>query len=236
MLLRSSIRSPSWRQGLRSALSGPLRLVYNGRDNYPLRPYAKEDHSEVPPVGAGVPSGTPRENWNSYGYETRCASVVKVSDYAMRRVKALSLPIVLGSTFELDNSLHGARLHEKSEAPYADGDGYVYSRWGSPTNEGAARQLAALEGVGPDSAGGCLLFSSGMAAITGSLSAVLRSGDHIVAPFTVYGGTHEFLVEFAQHWGIEYTLVDSNDPALRLIASVVAKSAFPEDARSGDTK
>lgn len=47
-----------------------------------------------------------------------------------------------------------------------------------------------------------MLFSSGMAAITGALSAVLRSGDHLVAPFTVYGGTHEFLVEFAQHWGI----------------------------------
>lgn len=65
-----------------------------------------------------------------------------MSDYAVRRVKALSLPIVLGSTFELDDSKHGARLHEKAEAPYADGDGYVYARWGSPTNEGAARQVS----------------------------------------------------------------------------------------------
>lgn len=164
-------------------------------------------------MGAGVPIGTPRPEWKQYGYETRCASVVKVSDYAVRRVKPLSLPIVLGSTFELDDSKHGARLHEKREAPYADGDGYVYSRWGSPTNEGAARQLAALEGIGPNDEGGCMLFSSGMAAITGALSAVLRAGDHIVAPYTVYGGTHEFLVEFAQHWGIEYTLVDSTDAA-----------------------
>ena len=108
---------------------------------------------------------------------------LQVSDYAIRRVKALSLPIVLGSTFELDDSAHGARLHAKSETAYADGDGrppaldlgsisarsrldlgsisaplssisaqsrllsaarYVYSRWGSPTNEGAARQVAAL--------------------------------------------------------------------------------------------
>lgn len=154
-------------------------------------------------VGAGVPVGTPRENWKMYGYSTRCASVVKVSDYAVRRVKALSLPIVLGSTFELDNAKHGARLHEKHEAPYADGDGYVYSRWGSPTNEGAARQLAALEGIGPNDEGGCMLFSSGMAAITGSLMSVLKAGDHGIFPFTVYGGTHEFLVEFAKHWGIE---------------------------------
>ena len=90
-------------------------------------------------IGAGVPIGTPRPDWKKYGYETRCASVVKVSDFAMRRIKPVSLPLVLGSTFELENSAHGARLHEKSEAPYADEDGYVYGRWGSPTNEGAAR-------------------------------------------------------------------------------------------------
>lgn len=119
----------------------------------------------------------------------------------------------MGSTYELDNAQHGARLHEKREAMYADGDGYVYSRWGSPTNEGAARQLAALEGVGPDSEGGCMLFSSGMAAISASLMAVCKAGDHGVFPYAVYGGTHEFLVEFASHWGIEYTLVDATDPA-----------------------
>ena len=166
----------------------------------------------VAPVGAGVPVGTPREGWEAYGYSTRCASVVKVSDFAMRRVKAVSLPIVLGSTFELDDAAHGARLHEKKEAPYADGDGYVYGRWGSPTNEGAARQLAALEGVGPNDPGGTMLFSSGMSAITAALMATLKSGDHAVFPYTVYGGTHEFLVQFAQHWGIEYSFVDSTIP------------------------
>lgn len=171
------------------------------------------DEQGVAPVGAGVPVGTPRPDWKKYGYATRCASVVKVSDYAARRVKSLSLPIVMGSTYELDNAQHGARLHEKREAMYADGDGYVYSRWGSPTNEGAARQLAALEGVGPDSEGGCMLFSSGMAAISASLMAVCKAGDHGVFPYAVYGGTHEFLVEFASHWGIEYTLVDATDPA-----------------------
>ena len=65
--------------------------------------------------GAGVPIGTPRNEWNSYGYETRCASVVKVSDFANRRAKALSLPIVMGSTYELDDTAHGARLHDKKE-------------------------------------------------------------------------------------------------------------------------
>ena len=106
---------------------------------------------------------------SQFGYETRCAAVVQVSDFALRRIKPISLPIVLGSTFELEDCAHGARLHAKREQPYADGDGYVYGRWGSPTNEGAARQLAALEGIGPEDEGGCMLFSSG----TGPLSPTL---------------------------------------------------------------
>ena len=163
--------------------------------------------------GDGVPVGTPRPDWKRFGYETRCASVVKVSDFAIRRVKPVSLPIVLGSTFELEDCAHGARLHEKKEQPYADADGYVYNRWGSPTNEGAARQVAALEGIGPEHEGGCMLFSSGMAAISGALMSALKAGDHAVLPYTVYGGTHEFLVEFLRHWKVEYTLVDSTDAA-----------------------
>ncbi len=173
---------------------------------------SRSEEQGVTPIGSGVPIGTPREDWKKYGYSTRCASVVKVSDYAIRRVKPVSLPIVLGSTFELDDARHGARLHEKREAPYADGDGYVYGRWGSPTNEGAARQLAALEGIGPESEGGCMLFSSGMAAITGALMAALKAGDHAVFPYAVYGGTHEFLCNYAEDWGIEYSLVDATDP------------------------
>ena len=103
----------------------------------------------------------PSPHASQFGYETRCAAVVQVSDFAARRLKPISLPIVLGSTFELDDCAHGARLHAKREQPYADGDGYVYGRWGSPTNEGAARQLAALEGIGPADEGGCMIFSSG---------------------------------------------------------------------------
>ena len=76
----------------------------------------------------------------------------------------------------------------------------------------AARQLAALEGIGPEDDGGCMLFSSGMAAISGSLMASLKSGDHAIFPYTVYGGTNEFLREFLQHLGVTWTLVDSTNP------------------------
>ena len=40
---------------------------------------------------------------------------------------------------------------------------------------------------------------------------VLKKGDHAIFLYTVYGGTHEFCVEYLQHWGVEFTLVDSTD-------------------------
>eukprot|EP00980_Cylindrotheca_fusiformis_P007478 scaffold1549_cov105-Cylindrotheca_fusiformis.AAC.7 len=148
-------------------------------------------------------------------FATKCASLYRPkTDGAAER--GLAPPVYFGSTYLLDDAAHGARLHEKREAPYTDEDGFVYSRWGSPTNEAAALQIAALEGVDEPNEKGqigrCLLFNSGMSAITSALQAVLRAGDHVVAPYTVYGGTYEFLTEFADHWGIEVTFVDGAGP------------------------
>lgn len=53
-----------------------------------------------------------------------------------------------------------------------------------------------------------MLFGSGMSGITSALMSVLKEGDHAVFPYTVYGGTHEFLKEFAIHWGIEIDFID----------------------------
>jgi len=149
----------------------------------------------------------PQPHSKPKSFATQCASLYQPNPGGARGV---ATPVYFGSTFTLDNAGHGARLHEKRESPYTDADGFVYSRWGSPTNEAAALQIAALEGV-DDKARGlgkCLVFNSGMSAITSSLMAVLRAGDHVVAPYTVYGGTHEFLTEFCANWGIEVTFVD----------------------------
>ena len=54
--------------------------------------------------------------------------------------------------------------------------GYLYTRWGNPTVDAAADVIARLEG-----AKGTLLFASGCAAITTSLLAFAKAGDHIVS-------------------------------------------------------
>jgi methionine-gamma-lyase len=143
-------------------------------------------------------------------FATKCASLYHPNPGAER---GLAPPVYFGSTFLLDDAAHGARLHEKREAPYTDDDGFVYSRWGAPTNEAAAVQIAALEGVDDPNKGAlgkCLLFNSGMSAITSALMAVLRAGDHAIFPYTVYGGTHEFAENFCKEWGIEVTYVDAS--------------------------
>jgi len=57
--------------------------------------------------------------------------------------------------------------------------------------------VSALEGA----SAGTLTFASGMNAITTLLLSELKSGDHVVAPKAVYGGTYEFLTIFGKRWG-----------------------------------
>ena len=170
-----------------------------------------EEVSTEEEVGSNGPVGMKdeiRPHATPKSFATKCASLYHPHRGAER---GLAPPVYFGSTFLLDDAAHGARLHEKREAPYTDEDGFVYSRWGAPTNEAAALQIAALEGV-EEGTGKCLLFNSGMSAITSSLMAVLKAGDHAIFPFCTYGGTLEFMKEFATHWGIDVTFVDAAGP------------------------
>ena len=56
--------------------------------------------------------------------------------------------------------------------------GYIYGRLGNPNLESVECAINELEG-----GAGSMVFSSGMAAITTAISAVLKSGDHMVGVF-----------------------------------------------------
>ncbi len=83
--------------------------------------------------------------------------------------------------------------------------GYVYTRWHNPTR-------AALEEIVADLENGqrAVSFASGMAAITTVLAALTRSGDHVVASPTLYGGTYSVVTKLLPRWGIEATLAGSH--------------------------
>ena len=109
----------------------------------------------------------------------------------------LSTPIYQTSTFEVTD------MQEQVRATPTD---RYYTRYGNPTNTAAENAIAELEGT--DRA---LLFASGMAAITTSILALVKAGDHIVAQRDIYGGVIKFLSQWLPKLGIETTFVDTND-------------------------
>jgi O-acetylhomoserine/O-acetylserine sulfhydrylase-like pyridoxal-dependent enzyme len=99
-------------------------------------------------------------------------------------VNPLAVPIYASSTYELESAAHGAAL---SSLETIDGmSPWLYSRWGNPTADVAGKMITKIE-----NGYGSFVTSSGMAAITTSLFAKLKAGDHVIAPQPVYGGTHE---------------------------------------------
>ena len=89
-----------------------------------------------------------------------------------------------------------------------DGTELLYSRYGNnPNQRSAAAGIAALEGT--ESA---LALASGMAAISMTLLAATRAGDHIVASRHLYGATHALLAGELPRRGITTTFVDPGDP------------------------
>jgi len=109
----------------------------------------------------------------------------------------LSTPIYQTSTFEVTDNQEQLRVTSTDQ---------FYTRYGNPTNTVAENAIAQLEGT--DAA---LLFSSGMAAITTSILALIKAGDHIVAQRDIYGGVTKFLSQWLPKLGIETTFVDTND-------------------------
>ena len=79
---------------------------------------------------------------------------------------------------------------------------YVYSRSDNPTRKALEEAVAELEGGVQGFA-----FSSGMAAIA-SIFLLLKTGDHIIAPADVYGGTFRVLTSLFRRWGLTHTFVN----------------------------
>jgi O-acetylhomoserine (thiol)-lyase len=88
-----------------------------------------------------------------------------------------------------------------------DRSGFVYARQGNPTTAALEAKLTLME-----DAVGSVTFASGMAAITSTMVALLRAGDHVVASRFLFGNTASWLGTLSQ-LGCEVTLVDATDAA-----------------------
>ncbi|PLT29002.1 trans-sulfuration enzyme family protein [Peribacillus deserti] len=82
---------------------------------------------------------------------------------------------------------------------------YVYCRGTNPTVEAAEKKLAALERGEV-----CKCFSSGMAAISASLTASVKTGDHVLCISHLYTSTMD-LLKYLSKFGVEHSVVYSID-------------------------
>jgi cystathionine gamma-synthase len=83
--------------------------------------------------------------------------------------------------------------------------GFEYSRTDNPTRRALETCLASLEGSTQ-----AVSFSSGMAAIT-TLAMTLQSGDRVLIPDDVYGGTYRLFAKVLSQVGIGFATVDMTD-------------------------
>jgi len=126
------------------------------------------------------------------GLETR---LIHAGEPEPRIGGAVSMPIFQSSTFEYGG-----------QASYHD---LKYIRLNNTPNHTALHQkLAAIE-----NAPAALVAASGMAAISATLLAVLKSGDHLLAQNCLYGGTHNLLTDDFRDLGITFDFIDGDNPA-----------------------
>jgi len=109
---------------------------------------------------------------------------------------SLTTPIIQTSTYTFRDSKAIEDYTKKGK------EHFEYGRYGNPTAKIAEARLADLEG-----AEDCVVFSSGMSAITTTILSLVQSGDHIVITDDSYKKTLEFCKSYLKQFGIECTIV-----------------------------
>jgi O-succinylhomoserine sulfhydrylase len=111
-----------------------------------------------------------------------------------------STPLFLTSSFTFDTA-------EEMRAAFADeSDDNIYSRFSNPTVDEFVEKMCALE-----CAEAGFATASGMAAVFGSMLALLKQGDHLLCCSSVFGSTFTMATKYLPKYGIETTLVPAND-------------------------
>lgn len=152
---------------------------------------------------------------NGWSASTRS---VHAGDASIREGRSITTPVVHASTYPFADTaeLRAFMRGEIERTP-------EYGRYGNPTVAACEARLAALEG-GQDA----LLTSSGMAAITTTLLAMLRAGQHVVLTRDVYRKTRLFANTVLSRYGVEVDIVDPDAAAIEAALRDNTKIIFTE--------
>ena len=134
----------------------------------------------------------------STGWSTQA---IHAGEESLPKTGPLIPPIYQNSTFQFETA-------EECVTAFTDEDsGYIYTRWGNPTQSVLENKIAVLE-----CGEAALATASGMAAVSTALLTLLAHGDHVVAMDSLYSGSYNILNEDLRRMGIETTFVDATDP------------------------
>lgn len=97
---------------------------------------------------------------------------------------------------------------EQAEARFIETapDEFIYARYGNPTVAMFEERIALLEG-----AEDAFATASGMAAVSGALTSLLKAGDHVVSAKALFGSCLYILENILSRYGVEVTFVDGTD-------------------------
>ena len=108
-----------------------------------------------------------------------------------------AVPIYQTTSYVFHNSAHAAARFGLQDA------GNIYGRLTNSTQDVLEKRVAALEG-----GVAALAVASGAAAISYTIQALAKGGEHIVSQKTIYGGSYNLLAHTLPLYGIETSFVD----------------------------
>ena len=121
---------------------------------------------------------------------------------------ARAVPIYQTTSYVFRSSAHAAARFDLSES------GNIYGRLTNSTQDVFEKRIAALEG-----GVAALAVASGAAAVTYTVQALAKKGEHIVAQKTIYGGSFNLLGHTLPEFGVETTFVNIHD--LKEVAAAI---------------
>lgn len=114
--------------------------------------------------------------------------------------RATQVPVVHSVSFGYDD------LDDWVDVALGKADGHIYGRNTNPTVDVFEEKVRLLEGGEAATSA-----STGMAAISNTLHALLRPGKRVVSVKDTYGGTSKVFTEFLPEYGVDTELVDTTD-------------------------
>lgn len=137
------------------------------------------------------------KRYSTFGDSTKS---VHSGQYDDPTTGALGTPIYQCSTFYLNEASYEAIEEGRGR------DEMIYTRYGNPSQWSVQEKISSLE-----NAESSIVFSSGMAAISSTLLAILDKGSHVVSSRDIYGGTYNFLYEDLDRYGMSVTFTSPTD-------------------------